>query len=216
MITNRNIDDVIRTLKRLVRQWPEAVVGHYKDDPFTTLISCLLSLRTQDATTARASERLFALARTPRELLALPTRAIERAIYPVAFYRTKAVGLKHVCETLLERFEGRVPNTLDELLTIKGVGRKTANLVLTLGFRKFGICVDTHVHRITNRWGYVATRSPDETELALRRILPRRHWRILNDLLVTFGQHLCHPTSPWCSRCPLASRCGRLGVTRSR
>ena len=216
MVTTRNIDDVLRRLTRLIRQWKEPVVGHYKDDPFATLISCLLSLRTQDATTLAASERLFRLARTPQAMLQLSTATIERAIYPVGFYKTKARTLHHVCRTLIDRYEGRVPDELDELLTIKGVGRKTANLVITLAFRKPGICVDTHVHRISNRWGYVRTKTPEQTEMALRRKLPARHWIMLNDLLVTFGQNLCHPTSPWCSRCPLTRECAKTGVRHSR
>lgn len=216
MVTNRNIDQVIRILKRTVRAWPEPVVGHYKHDPFTTLIGCILSLRTQDATTHKACERLFALARAPKQMLALSTKSIERAIYPVGFYRTKAAGIKTICRTLLDRFGGMVPDDLEALLTIKGVGRKTANLVVTLAFGKPGICVDTHVHRITNRWGYVRTKSPDETEQALRQRLPRRHWIIINDLLVSFGQHLCKPTSPLCSQCPLIRCCARIGVRHSR
>ncbi len=216
MVTHSNIDEVIRTLKRAVTQWREPVVGHYRHDPFTTLISCLLSLRTKDETTRGASERLFRLARTPQRMLRLSTRIIERAIFPVGFYRTKARTIRTVCRTLLDRYGGRVPDEIDQLLTIKGVGRKTANLVVTLAFRKDGICVDTHVHRISNRWGYVATKTPEQTEMALRQRLPRRHWQIYNDLLVTFGQNLCHPTSPWCSRCPLASVCPKIGVTRSR
>jgi len=216
MVTNRNIDQVIRILKRLITRWDEPVVGHYKEDPFTTLIGCVLSLRTQDATTHGACQRLFQLARTPEAMGKLPTRVIERAIYPVGFYRTKARRVKELCHTLLQRYGGSVPSDLDELLSLKGVGRKTANLVVTLAYGKPGICVDTHVHRITNRWGYVRTKTPEQTEMALRTILPKRHWRILNDLLVTFGQNLCHPTSPWCSRCPLASACARVGVTRSR
>jgi len=216
MVTNRNIDRVIGILKRLVRRWQEPVVGHYKDDPFTTLIGCLLSLRTKDATTHRACQRLFRLARTPQTMVTLSPRVIEEAIYPVGFYRTKARVINGVCRTLLAQYDGRVPDRLEELLAIKGVGRKTANLVVTLAFRKPGICVDTHVHRITNRWGYVRTKTPEQTEFALRAILPRRHWRILNDLLVTFGQHLCHPTSPWCSTCPLESRCAKVGVRHSR
>ncbi len=216
MVTNRNIARVIRILTRTVRQWEEPVVGHYRADSFTTLISCLLSLRTKDATTRGAAQRLFRLARTPRQLLQLPLRRIERTIYPVGFYRTKARTLRAVCRTLLERYGGRVPDDLEELLTIKGVGRKTANLVVTLAFRKDGICVDTHVHRISNRWGYVHTKTPEQTEMALRRRLPRRYWQRYNDLLVSFGQHLCHPTSPWCSRCPVASRCPKIGVTHRR
>jgi len=141
---------------------------------------------------------------------------IERAIYPVGFYRTKARVILGLCRDLLDRFGGRVPDDIDALLTLKGVGRKTANLVVTIGYDKPGICVDTHVHRISNRWGYVKTKHPEETEMALRRALPRRHWQIYNDLLVTFGQNLCHPTSPWCSRCPLDRFCPRLGVVHSR
>jgi endonuclease-3 len=216
MVTNRNIARVIRTLKRLIRRWDEPVVGHYRADPFRTLISCLLSLRTKDETTRPASERLFRLARSPAQLLKLSTSTIERAIYPVGFYRTKARTLHAVCRTLLERYGGQVPSDLDELLTIKGVGRKTANLVITLAFRKDGICVDTHVHRISNRWGYVTTKTPEQTEMALRRKLPRRYWQIYNDLLVSFGQNLCHPTSPWCSRCPLSRACPKVGVVHSR
>ena len=217
MITARNIDRVLRILRRLVRRWEVPVVGHYRADPFTTLISCLLSLRTKDATTRAASQRLFRLARTPQRMVRLSTRTIERAIYPVGFYRTKAKTLRSVCRTLLTRYcDGKVPDELEELLTIKGVGRKTANLVVTLAFRKDGICVDTHVHRISNRWGYVKTRTPEQTEMALRRLLPRRHWQTYNDLLVTFGQNLCHPTSPWCSRCPLERVCAKVGVTHSR
>ena len=216
MVTQRDIDDVIRVLKRLVRQWQVPVVGHYRDDPFTTLISCLLSLRTKDEVTRAASQRLFRLARTPQQLLKLSTRAIEQAIYPALYYRLKARTLQTVAHTLIERYDGKVPSDLDTLLTIKGVGRKTANLVVTLAFRKAGICVDTHVHRISNRWGYVKTKTPEQTEMALRRILPRRHWLIYNDLLVTFGQNLCQPVSPWCSRCPLNTVCARIGVTHSR
>ena len=216
MVTNRTIDAVIRTLKRTVRQWEEPVVGTYKHDPFTTLISCLLSLRTKDATTHAASERLFRLARTPAQMLTLTPAQIERAIYPVGFYRTKARTLLSVCRTLQERYNGQVPGDLDELLTMKGVGRKTANLVVTLAFRQDGICVDTHVHRISNRWGCVTTATPEKTEMALRKRLPRRHWQIYNDLLVAFGQNLCHPTSPWCSRCPLEPWCPKVGVQHSR
>ena len=180
------------------------------------LIACILSLRTQDTTTGPAAARLFALADTPRPMLALTHRQIERAIYPVGFYRTKARVIRRICAALLERFGGRVPDTIDELLTLDGVGRKTANLVVTLGFNKPGICVDTHVHRISNRLGYVRTRTPDETETALRATLPRRYWIGYNDLLVTFGQNVCVPISPRCSICPVQALCRRVGVTTSR
>ena len=216
MVTNRDIDKTIRILRREIRRWEEPIVGHYRADPFRTLISCLLSLRTKDATTKGASRRLFRLARSPQRMARLSPRRIERAIYPVGFYRTKARTIRSVCRALLERYGGRVPDDLDELLTIKGVGRKTANLVVTLAFRKLGICVDTHVHRISNRWGYVRTKTPEDTEMALRAKLPRRYWQSYNDLLVTFGQNLCHPTSPWCSRCALAGMCAKVGVTHSR
>jgi len=213
------IDAVVRTLKRAVRAWsPPAVAQVQADrpDPFRVLTSCLLSLRTKDAVTEAAARRLFALADTPAAILALPRRAIERAIYPVCFYRVKARTLHGVCRDLLARFAGQVPDTLEDLLTLKGVGRKTANLVVTVGYNKAGICVDTHVHRICNRWGYVRTRTPDETERALRAILPHRHWIAFNDLLVPFGQNCCKPLSPLCSRCPLAVHCARVGVTRHR
>lgn len=216
MVSNQNIDEIMRVLKRAVRRWQEPVVGHYRDDPFTTLISCLLSLRTKDATTHAASKRLFELARTPEAVVKLKPETVEKIIFPVGFYKTKARTILALCQTLLDRYQGKVPDSLDELLTLKGVGRKTANLVVTLAFRKDGICVDTHVHRISNRWGYVRTKTPEETEMALRRKLPRRYWQIYNDLLVTFGQNLCHPTSPWCSRCPIETLCPRTGVRHFR
>ena len=216
MVTHQNIAKAIQTLKRAVRRWPEPIVGHYKDDPYMTLISCLLSLRTKDETTRVASERLFRLADNPKEMIALTPRVIEKAIFPVGFYKTKAKTVLAISQSLLDRFNGKVPNDLDTLLTLKGVGRKTANLVVTLAFKQDGICVDTHVHRISNRWGYVNTKSPEETEMALRNKLPRRYWQTYNDLLVAFGQNLCHPVSPWCSRCPLSEACARIGVTHSR
>ena len=216
MVDESNIDRVLATLERAVADWRVPIVGHYRHDPYETLISCLLSLRTKDETTAAASARLFRLARTPRAMLRVPRRTIERAIYPVGFYRTKARTILEVSSVIVERHGGKVPGTIDELLELKGVGRKTANLVVTLAFRRYGICVDTHVHRISNRWGYVRSKTPHETEMRLRERLPRRHWRTYNDLLVAFGQNLCHPTSPWCSRCPLDGVCSRVGVTRSR
>ena len=180
------------------------------------LIACLLSLRTQDTTTGPAAARLFALAGTPQAMRKLTAARIERAIYPVGFYRTKARVIRALCRDLLERFGGRVPDDIDTLLTLHGVGRKTANLVVTIGFDKPGICVDTHVHRISNRLGYVRTRTPDETEMALRATLPRRYWIGYNDLLVTFGQNVCAPISPKCSACPVRALCRRVGVTASR
>ena len=185
-------------------------------DPFRVLIACILSLRTQDTTTGPAAARLFALAATPAAMLRLTPRQIERAIYPVGFYRTKARAIRAICRDIIERFADRVPDTIDDLLTLTGVGRKTANLVVTMGYGKPGICVDTHVHRISNRLGYVRTRTPEKTEEALRQRLPRRYWIGYNDLLVSFGQNVCTPISPHCSRCPVRVLCRRVGVTTSR
>ena len=163
-----------------------------------------------------ASARLFEIAATPKDMLATPVKVIEKAIYPVAFYRTKAKTLHSICRHLLERFGGEVPSDLDDLLSLPGVGRKTANIVVTLAFRKAGIAVDTHVHRISNRWGYVRTKTADQTEMALRKKLPPRYWIVFNDLLVAYGQNLCKPLSPRCSECQIAAYCRRVGVTRSR
>jgi len=211
---------VIARLQAEAPEWNPTALAEVADeterDPFRILIACLLSLRTKDETTGPAAERLFALARTPAAMLRLAPRRIERAIFPVGFYRTKARVIRGVCRDLLVRFAGKVPGDLDALLTLKGVGRKTANLVVTMGFGQPGICVDTHVHRISNRLGFVRTKSPDQTELALRKKLPRRHWIELNDLLVAFGQNVCQPISPRCSTCPVRALCRRVGVTRSR
>jgi len=214
-----DIQATLRILRREVSQWQEPVVGvvaKESSDPFRILIACVLSLRTKDQTTAEASRRLFSLASDPSNMLRLSRRRIERAIYPVGFYRTKAKQIHEICRRLLTEYDGRVPDSLEELLTLKGVGRKTANLVVTVGFGKPGICVDTHVHRISNRWGYVKTKTPEDTEQALRRKLPRRYWITFNDLLVPFGQNLCQPVSPYCSRCKLVKYCDQVGVTRSR
>ena len=156
------------------------------------------------------------MAAAPETMLKLVPRQIERLIYPVGFYRTKARVILGICRDLLARFDGRVPDTIDELLTLNGVGRKTANLVVTMGYGKPGICVDTHVHRISNRLGYVKTRNPEETEMALRGKLPRRYWIGYNDLLVSFGQNVCTPISPRCSLCPVTTLCRRVGVTTTR
>jgi endonuclease-3 len=210
----------LRILRREAPAWHAPVVTFIAlqtGDPYRVLISCLLSLRTKDETTGPASVRLFALADTPRGMLERTAAEIERAIYPVGFDRNKARVILDVSRTLVDAFEERVPDDLDQLLTFKGVGRKTANLVLTQGFGKPAICVDTHVHRISNRWGYVRTRTPHETELELRRILPRRYWIEYNDLLVAFGQTICQPVSPLCdSRCPVAQYCPRIGVVKHR
>jgi endonuclease-3 len=192
------------------------VVAEATRDPFRVLIACILSLRTQDTTTGPAAARLFALAHTPQAMLRLSPGRIARTIYPVGFYRTKARAIRAICRDLLGRFDGQVPDEIDALVTLPGVGRKTANLVVTMGYDKPGICVDTHVHRISNRLGWVRTRTPEETEMALRARLPRRYWIGLNDLLVSFGQNVCVPLSPRCSTCPVRAFCRRIGVGRSR
>ena len=216
---DHEIHSCIRILKKEVQRWKEPIVGvvaKASRDPFQILVSTLLSLRTRDQTTAEASERLFRLARTPSAILRLTSRQIERTIYPVGFYRTKARRLREISHTLLARYGGQVPATIPELLTLKGVGRKTANLVVTLGFHKPGICVDVHVHRISNRLGYIRTRTPGQSEDALRRKLPKPYWMIYNDLLVPFGQNVCTPISPRCSECKLRRYCRRVGVRQSR
>ncbi|HEX9143535.1 MAG TPA: endonuclease III [Candidatus Binatia bacterium] len=213
------IHAAVRALRREVPKWETPIVTLMAEtyaSPFRVLISCILSLRTQDATTAAASHRLFALADTPQAMLKLATQKIAKLIYPVGFYRTKAKVIRDICQALIRDYEGKVPDDIDDLLKLKGVGRKTANLVVTLGYRKPGICVDTHVHRISNRWGYIKTTTPEKTEFALRAKLPKRYWIEYNDLLVSFGQHLCRPISPLCSQCPVAHYCSQIGVTVRR
>ncbi|MGB7950826.1 MAG: endonuclease III [Candidatus Binatia bacterium] len=212
---DRDIHPIIRILRREVPKWETPIVtlmAETYESPFRVLISCILSLRTQDSTTAQASHRLFALADTPEAMLKLTTQKIAKLIYPVGFYRTKSRVIRDVCRVLMHDYSGRVPDDIDELLKLKGVGRKTANLVVTLGYRKPGICVDTHVHRISNRWAYVQTATPEKTEFALRDKLPKSYWIEYNDLLVSFGQHLCRPISPVCSQCPVSKYCAKVGV----
>jgi len=212
------LKQAVQRLKKALKAFPTPAVTVISQEhgPFRVLVSCLLSLRTRDEVTAAASARLFALADTPDKLGALAVEDIAQAIYPVAFYRNKAGQLKEIALVLQKKYDSRVPESLEELLELKGVGRKTANLTLTLGHGGMGICVDIHVHRIVNRWGYVRTRSPDDTEMALREKMPKRYWKGLNDLLVTFGQNICRPVSPFCSRCPVEDLCQRVGVGRSR
>ena len=215
----KKLPEILRILRKEVRQWKEPVVGtfaHGENAPFKILVSTVLSLRTKDKTTGGASHRLFRLADTPETMLKLSVSEIEKAIYPVGFYRTKAGNLLKICGILTGQFGGKVPDNLDVLLTLPGVGRKTANLVVTVGYGKQGICVDTHVHRISNRLGLVRTKTPDETEEALRKILPRRYWITFNDILVTYGQNLCVPISPFCSRCKISHLCPKKSVATSR
>jgi endonuclease-3 len=219
MMTTREATAALRTIRAVAASWQAPAVSFVAENsgtPFQILISTVLSLRTQDTTTTQAARRLFALAGTPEAMLALDEATIAQAIFPVGFYRQKARQIREICRLLLERHGGEVPRELDALLELPGVGRKTANLVVSLGYALPGICVDTHVHRITNRWGYVETRTPGETEAALRAKLPRPYWIEINRLLVQFGQAICRPVSPWCSRCPVARSCPRVGVTSAR
>lgn len=216
---DKDIHLIVKILKKELDLGEMPIVSHLAEserDPFVILISTLLSLRTKDEVTAEATDRLLALATTPEAMLKVPEAKIAKAIYPVGFYRVKAKTVHHVCRELIDRFASKVPDKLDDLLSIKGVGRKTANLVITLAYGKDGICVDTHVHRISNRLGYVVTKKPDETEMALRAKLPRKHWIIYNTLLVFFGRKICKPISPLCSTCPVRKFCDRVGVGISR
>jgi endonuclease-3 len=187
-----------------------------KSDPYLVLIGTLLSLRTKDEMTEKAMEKLTQKAKTPQELLKIPEDELQRLIYPVGFYRIKSRTLRDVSGIIIDKYGGQVPDTIDELLTIKGVGRKTANLVITEGFGKPGICVDTHVHRISNRLGIVSTKNPHETEESLRKVLPGQYWIIYNTLLVTFGKRICKPISPLCNTCSLSPICKKAGVGKHR
>lgn len=214
----RRVDRVMRTIGREIAglELPavEKISQGQKRDPFHVLISTLLSARTQDATTLAASTRLFAKAPTPQRVAKLTTRQIEKLIYPVGFYRHKAVSVKKTAKAIIETFNGIVPRTMEELVTLPGVGRKTANLVLILAFKSTeNICVDIHVHRISNRLGWVKTRTPEETEQALYRSVERRWWPVVNQYLVTWGQNVCRPVRPRCNSCAIVTSCRRKGVS---
>lgn len=217
---DRDIHEVISILEDETSKWTEtaltAVAEQTRRDPFRILIGTVLSLRTKDETTAAACERLFALAEEPAAMAALPEESVDRAIYPVGFHATKARNILEICRILVDEYRGMVPDDIDTLITLPGVGRKTANLVVTIGYGKPGICVDVHVHRISNRWGYIATKNPDRSEFALREKLPSEYWIRYNDLLVMYGQNLCKPVSPFCSRCRLSSFCDRVDVGKHR
>lgn len=185
-------------------------------DPFQVLISCILSLRTRDETTRAASKRLFAICKTAGAMEKLSSRTIEKAIYPVGFYRTKSVRIIEICRRIRIEHNGNVPDTLEELLTLPGVGRKTANIVLVYGFHKPGLPIDTHCHRIPNRIGWISTRTPEETEKVLRTSLPKKYWMLFNDYFVQFGQQVCTPISPFCNRCVIRRFCRKVGVTNYR
>jgi endonuclease-3 len=204
-----------RAVSKMEEPAVEKISQESRQDAFQVLISTMLSAQTRDPVTAAASERLFKVARTPKAMAKLTTRQIEKLIYPVSFYRNKAVHVKETCKQLLERFGGKVPTTMENLLTLPGVGRKTANLVLLLAHdSEENICVDTHVHRISNILGWVKTKTPDKTELALYQVAKKKWWPIINLYLVTWGQNVCKPVYPRCGACAISSYCPRIGVTK--
>ncbi|MFN8576560.1 MAG: endonuclease III [Candidatus Sericytochromatia bacterium] len=215
-MNNKDIGIVLEIIKEKIKEYKPAVVGAMTRDPYKVLISTIISLRTKDAVTEVSSKKLFNLADTPEKMLTLSPEEIQKAIYPAGFYKRKAINIIEISKALLDKYEGIVPDDVDELTKLKGVGRKTANLTVTLGYNKLGICVDVHVHRITNRFGYVKSKDPDETEILLRQKLPKEYWLEINDLLVVYGQNLCTPISPHCSKCPVFGYCERVGVTTNR
>ena len=221
MYNIEQIDDFFVLLKRGLSKFETPVINRAKrdiaDTPFNTLISCLLSLRTKDEVTEQASLRLLKKYDTPEKMLQLPTKKIEELIYPVGFYKTKAKRIKEISSTLIERYNGKVPETLEGLLQLKGVGRKTANIVMVYGHKKHGfIPIDTHCHRIPNRLGWIQTKTPKETEQHLKKLLPEKYWDDFNDLFVTFGQKICVPISPFCSQCPVEKFCKKVSVKKAR
>jgi endonuclease-3 len=216
-----HVDEIFTLLKHQFRSSKQPVVSRKKpqipDTPFVTLISCLLSLRTKDEVTEQASQRLLTKYNTPGEIVQLTQKQIEPLIYPVGFYTTKAKRIKEISQTLLDKYQGNVPDTFEELLTLKGVGRKTANIVMVYGHKKHGyLPIDTHCHRIPNRLGWIKTKTPEETEQALKKILPSEYWDDFNDLFVTFGQTICVPISPFCSRCSIQCYCKKINVKNRR
>jgi len=215
------MNKILKTIRLIEKQIetfraPAVTQVSWRKDPYLILVSCILSLRTQDKTTTGASARLFKIADSPKKMIKLSTKRIQKIIYPVGFYRNKSKVILELSRKIILDYSGRVPNNLEDLLKLKGVGRKTANLVLGLGYGIPAICVDTHVHRISNRLVWVKTKDPHQTEEALGKIIPRRFWIDLNTALVTFGQNICVPVSPYCSRCYVRKFCRRVGVIKSR
>lgn len=210
-MNDKDIDKIMKELLKVTKRMPMPVVTEIKlvtnRDAYKILISTMLSLRTKDSTTRDASMRLFEKAGNPKDMLKLSEEEIAKLIYPVGFYRVKAKNILEVSKTIIDDYNGKVPNEIDELLKLRGVGRKVANLVITEAFDKYGICVDTHVHRISNRFGYVSTKKPEQTEFALRKKLPKKYWRVYNDTLVIYGQNLCKPINPLCNQCSVSKYC---------
>jgi len=216
----KNLSKIISLLKKQSKQFENPIateIGERTRDPFQVLISCIMSLRTKDTTTGPAAQRLFKLAKTPKNMLKLSKKQIEKAIFPVGFYPTKAKYIQNTCKALIKNYKGKVPDKEEELLKLPGIGRKCMGIVMDYGFGKNSyIPVDTHVHKIANRLGWVKTKTPEKTEQELMQIIPRKYWHDLNILLVTHGQNICVPVSPYCSKCSIRRYCPRIGVTRSR
>ncbi len=212
--------NIIQDIRTSTKKYPPTLVNtiieEFGKDPFLVLISCLLSLRSKDSVTIDVCRELFKMAQTPQAILSISTKKLETILFKIGFYRNKAKTIKHVCQVLIDKFNGKVPKTLDELLHIKGIGRKTANLVLGVAYGIPSICVDIHVHRISNRLGFIKTKTTLETEFALQKLLHKKHWIEWNKLLVTWGQNICTPISPWCSKCAIKNHCKQVGVTKSR
>lgn len=210
-MNDKDIDKIMKELLKVTKSMPMPVVTEIKlvtnRDAYKILISTMLSLRTKDSTTRDASMRLFEKAGNPKDMLKLSEEEIAKLIYPVGFYRVKAKNILEVSKTIIDDYNEKVPDEIDELLKLRGVGRKVANLVITEAFDKYGICVDTHVHRISNRFGYVSTKKPEQTEFALRKKLPKKYWRVYNDTLVIYGQNLCKPINPLCNQCSVSKYC---------
>ena len=214
----KTIEKVIKILKKETRKYKNPIVTEvsYDKDPYKVLISCLLSLRTKDAVTAKAANNLFKKAKTPSQMSKLKEKQIQKLIYPVGFYRVKSKRIKEISKALIKDCNGKVPSDMDELLKLKGVGRKTANIVLVFGFNKNALPIDIHCHRIPNRLGWIKTKTPEQTEMELKKILPKKYWIDFNNIFVVFGQNICVPVSPFCSKCPIYDYCPRIGVKKHR
>ncbi len=212
MLSEKEIVAVMRILKKQRFNQPIVTeVANRTGSPFQVLVSCLLSLRTRDEIASKAFKNLFSVADTPEKISKMPTKQIEKLIYSANFYKTKAKRIKNICKTLVREYNGKVPSDFNELMKFKGIGRKTANIVMTYGFgKKDYIAVDTHVHRIPNRLGWIKTKTPEQTETELKRIVPKRYWHDFNDLFVQFGQNICKPIRPLCYECPINKYCGYM------
>ena len=217
-ISLKTIEKAIKILKKETKKFKNPIVTEvsFDKDPYKVLISCLLSLRTKDAVTAKATNNLFKKAKTPSQMLKLKGKQIQKLIYPVGFYRVKSKRIKEISKTLIKDYNGKVPSDMEELLKLKGVGRKTANIVLAFGFNKKALPIDVHCNRIPNRLGWVKTKTPEQTEQELSKILPEKYWIDFNNIFVVFGQNICVPVSPFCSKCPVYDYCPRIGVKKHR